>query len=700
MDKKFKYTVIFVVLLFSISIFVISNFILDKKVIEIKNSIYNKTVTDVHKNIDLLIKNKKDSTLSIALTLSVDNSIIESLINNNHKNIDLKKLSKQLKDKTRFKNVWFQIIDKKGFAFYRSWTDKRADAIYKARMDIVDMLKNQTIKSTISVGRFDMTFKIMVPIFKNEQFLGIIEVITHFNSIAKKLSSNGIEPLIVADKKYKNQLTQPLTKLFIGDYYIANFNADKTLLQLSSEELEKYITMETNFIIDTMRNYFVMLYRIPDIHGDDMGYMVLVKKFDSFNMNDVNNTKDNILSFMILSIILIFVIGYYIFSNKYNSILNTMLHNTKMEKDKIDAILSSQPYIIILTYNNKAEEVNKKFFEFFAKYKTLKEFKKENDCVCDFFVKPKDGDKSYLYDKKDWITEVLKQPNHEMKVAMMKGKEEKYFVLKATKANIKDLKDDFIVLTFVDITEIKAKNKQLMEQSKHASMGEMIGNIAHQWRQPLSVISTGVTGMMLQKEYGLLEDDIFIKTCNTINDNAQYLSKTIDDFKNFIKGDTNKEIFNLKDNIDKFLHLIEPVIRGHNIDMVVNIDDDLILNSYSNELLQCFMNIFNNSKDALCSKEIENKIVFIDAYKNKNFIDVRFKDNAGGIPEDIINKIFEPYFTTKHESLGTGLGLHMTYNLINNHLDGRIEVFNEEFKYNNKDYKGASFIIKVPFVKI
>ncbi len=250
------------------------------------------------------------------------------------------------------------------------------------------------------------------------------------------------------------------------------------------------------------------------------------------------------------------------------------------------------------------------------------------------------------------------------------------------------------------VTEEVEKNKRVQEQlfksEKMASMGEMIGNIAHQWRQPLSVISTAATGMQMQKEYGLLKDDEFNNFCDAINNNAQYLSKTIDDFKNFIKGDRIKTIFNLKSDIDSFLHLVEGSVKNHNINIVLDLQEDIEIDGYQNELIQCLINIFNNSKDVIKEKAEDNRLIFISTSTNEDKVIIKIKDNGGGIPKDIINKVFEPYFTTKHKSQGTGLGLHMTYNLIVDGMGGTIEVANQTYTYEDKEYIGAEFTIALP----
>ncbi len=244
--------------------------------------------------------------------------------------------------------------------------------------------------------------------------------------------------------------------------------------------------------------------------------------------------------------------------------------------------------------------------------------------------------------------------------------------------------------------ELKQKEKLINSQEKLASMGEMIGNIAHQWRQPLSVISTGATGLQLQKEYGMLTDEFFIETCENINKNAQYLSKTIDDFKNFIKGERILKNFNLEENINSFIHLVEGSIKSNNINVILNLEKNINLNGYPNELIQCFINIFNNSKDALNKENIEDKYIFISTFHKNDKIIISIKDNGGGIPENILEKVFDPYFTTKHKSSGTGLGLNMSYRLIVDGMKGLIKAENSTYKYNNNQYNGAKFIIELP----
>ncbi len=247
-----------------------------------------------------------------------------------------------------------------------------------------------------------------------------------------------------------------------------------------------------------------------------------------------------------------------------------------------------------------------------------------------------------------------------------------------------------------EVRKNKEKEELLAHQSKMASMGEMLENIAHQWRQPLSVISTAASGLMLQKQLKNISDEEEIERLNKIMKTTQYLSETITSFSNFFRQDKTKTNCNLKDICFHALNIIESKFKNKNVEIITNIND-LNLYTYDGELTQVIMNILTNAHDIL-KKSSYKKFIFIDIYQeNKNAI-ITIKDNGGGIADDIIDKIFEPYFTTKFKSSGTGIGLYMSQEIITKNIGGTLGVKNETFSYENNDYKGASFTITIPIV--
>ncbi|RZV18535.1 sensor histidine kinase [Aliarcobacter butzleri] len=241
--------------------------------------------------------------------------------------------------------------------------------------------------------------------------------------------------------------------------------------------------------------------------------------------------------------------------------------------------------------------------------------------------------------------------------------------------------------------ELDNKQAILYQQSKMAAMGEMIGNIAHQWRQPLSIITTATSGMVLQKQMGVLTDEFFFEASNRINTSSQYLSQTIDDFRNFFIPNKEKSKVNLIEIFKKTLDLISAQFSSKDIKIIKNIEG-VEFESYENELIQALINILNNSRDELIKKDDE-RFIFVDAFEKDNFINIIIKDNAGGVIKENLDKIFEPYFTTKYKSQGTGIGLYMTEEIITKHLNGTICVENVEFTYDEKEYFGAEFTIRI-----
>ena len=244
--------------------------------------------------------------------------------------------------------------------------------------------------------------------------------------------------------------------------------------------------------------------------------------------------------------------------------------------------------------------------------------------------------------------------------------------------------------------ELNKKQTILHQQSKMAAMGEMIGNIAHQWRQPLSTITTASTGMILQKEMGILSDEFFFEATKKINSSAQHLSNTIDDFRNFFSPNKVKSKIHLENLFTITFDLISAQFTAKDIKIIKHIED-IELYTYENELLQALINILNNARDELIKlPNNEEKFIFIDAFKSSaNNLQITIKDNAGGIKEENLEKVFEPYFSTKHKSQGTGIGLYMTEEIITKHLNGQIFVENKEFVYGDKKYYGAQFTIEL-----
>ena len=244
------------------------------------------------------------------------------------------------------------------------------------------------------------------------------------------------------------------------------------------------------------------------------------------------------------------------------------------------------------------------------------------------------------------------------------------------------------------------KNIQLNQYNENtlriSSLMELINNIGHHWRQPLSLISSGATSLAMFKEMKILDDRFFFDTCKKIEIGTQYLSNMIDDFSTFFIKNHSLVKLNLDNSTHSFLKIVKNDIQKHNINIVKNLNSNLEIQAYHDGLIQCFINLFNNAKEILLNNEIDNRYIFITEYIKNSEVVIVFKDNGGGIKETMLKRVFEPYFTTKHKSLGTGLGLTMCYSFILYSMKGTINVQNKKFQYNNRDHYGAEFKITFP----
>ena len=229
--------------------------------------------------------------------------------------------------------------------------------------------------------------------------------------------------------------------------------------------------------------------------------------------------------------------------------------------------------------------------------------------------------------------------------------------------------------------------KLMIQQSKLAAMGEMIENIAHQWRQPLGEINSILMELETISKYGILEKEHLIDSIKTCNQITEHMSNTISDFQNFFKPTKSKVNFSVLDACKKAISIISASLNNYNIELVFDIKENNIINGYSNEFSHAILNIISNAKDALVLRRITNPKIILSIKVGKEFTIIKIEDNAGGIHLDNIDSIFEPYFTTKHSKKGTGIGLYMTKMIIENNMHGFVKVSNT----NN----GALFTIKV-----
>lgn len=242
-----------------------------------------------------------------------------------------------------------------------------------------------------------------------------------------------------------------------------------------------------------------------------------------------------------------------------------------------------------------------------------------------------------------------------------------------------------------EVEKNREKDKMMHQQSRLASMGEMIGNIAHQWRQPLNIIALVMQDLYISDQLGTLTSKKVEGYYEKSNNILQYMSQTIDDFRNFFKQGEEELEFSVKEALDSVYGLVNTNLSYHHIECIVDVKHDSIIKGGLNEFKQVLINIINNAQEAILSSESKMKQINILITQKGSKALIYIKDDGGGMKQDVIDKVFDPYFTTKNQTQGTGLGLYMSKQIIENTMCGSLTAKNTD--------TGAEFIITIPMEK-
>ena len=223
-----------------------------------------------------------------------------------------------------------------------------------------------------------------------------------------------------------------------------------------------------------------------------------------------------------------------------------------------------------------------------------------------------------------------------------------------------------------EVFKNREKDKQILVQARLAQLGEMLGMIAHQWRQPLSAIGSANIAINMKAQMEQLDSKTIIELTNKIDEFTQHLSRTIDDFRNFFKNTKEKKKISYGEVIAETLNIVQSSLKNKNIRLITDLQNDVVFDTYPSELKQVLLNLIKNAEDVLIEKNIEDPYIKITTNGNNLYV----SDNGGGVPEEIIDKIFDPYFSTKDLN-GTGLGLYMSKVIIEEHCQGKLSLINE-----------------------
>ncbi|ABL01187.1 PAS/PAC sensor signal transduction histidine kinase [Pelobacter propionicus DSM 2379] len=237
------------------------------------------------------------------------------------------------------------------------------------------------------------------------------------------------------------------------------------------------------------------------------------------------------------------------------------------------------------------------------------------------------------------------------------------------------------------VDELRQKDRLLIQQSRQAAMGEMINNIAHQWRQPLNNIGLIIQNLQLQYEAGEMDAQQMAAEVGTAMDVIAFMSRTIDDFRNFFHQDKLRRSFVVNEMVARSLDFLLPGLKNSGINVQCREEPDVRTEGYPSEYMQALLNILNNAKDVLLERRVPRPLICITIFRENRRAVVTIRDNGGGIREDVLPRIFDPYFTTKEQGKGTGIGLYMSKAIIEKSFEGRLTARNMD--------DGAEFRIEV-----
>jgi len=497
---------------------------------------------------------------------------------------------------------------------------------------------------------------------------------------------------------------------------------------------------------------------------------------------ELKNIKEEIVhkqeKYMKIKLLLIFSViaittlfGFWIsrIINKENHQLEIANNELESKENAVKAILNGQANLVIVTDGVTMIDANEAIADFFDFIDSVDDFRKKYKCICDLFEKDVPDD-SYInkieYDGESWVNYILQNNHRNFKVILHNGREYHHFSIVANKRIIDSNGHFIIIVSLNDITEVvesqielsavnnnlehlidlktkelqelnnglearineeleknREKDKQMIQQSRFAALGEMIGNIAHQWRQPLSAISSTASSVELQMELGIATQEDIKKSYRDIKHYVEFLTQTIEDFRGFFKKDKETVDFDMKEVLKNSLSITNATYKDNNIEIKTKLheesltcngmpselsqaflnilntklhEESLTCNGMPSELSQAFLNILNNARDAIIEKKPLFKGVCIYSEVNEDENVIYFQDNAGGIPAHILEKIFDPYFTTKHQSQGTGIGLYMSKDIIEKNMRGSLSVRNMQQVIDGITYNGACFRVSVP----
>ncbi|MEN8304282.1 MAG: PAS domain S-box protein [Campylobacterota bacterium] len=570
------------------------------------------------------------------------------------------------------KIVTFRLPD--GSAFLRMHKPEMyGDALNKKRTIIMDVNREQKRLFGFEIGKLKMSYRVVTPIFHNSKYVGLVEI-----GISPKKFINNISDLFDVKNALVVKTKATEVSLDKKEYFSKNefslISDDKTIQEIFNLAFTEYADKRVFLFTDRDNGIDYMIGNDLDLLNQNN--QVVARVLLAHNITEVireyNRTLyETVLFVMILSIVVLLLLNFsfnlYIKKiNESEELLKTIFDTTTESIGILD--LESNFLLVNRAYENMTGFTKDELYATSCKALTTPDtLEATKDVVSKVLEKG-----SYLGFEKSCIVKDGRKIDVLMNTVLMPDKERMLVTMHD------------ITLQNIEEKEKIVREQQMLQQSRLAQMGEMISMIAHQWRQPLSAISTTSVNLKLKIEMeafdlsskaGALEcNNYFLERLDRIDDYVETLTTTIDDFRNFYKQDKKRVVTSFETVVSKSLSVIEASLLSDDIEIIKEYNSDKEIELYDSEVMQVVLNIIKNAQDNFKEREIENPYIKI-IIEDKT---LSICDNGGGVPKEILPKIFDPYFSTKDEKNGTGLGLYMSKTIIEDHHNGKLLANNIE----------------------
>ena len=671
-----------------------------------------KLIYSYYKNIaNLIFDNHINKQEILKLVSRANDFTLEKEILRDNLYKDLKKTYKVLNN-NNLKQLHFHLKNNESFLrFHR--IKEYGDNIEEDRDTVKYVNKTKKQIDGFEEGKIYNGIRFVFPLFYKNKHIGSVE--TSFSTLAMtsefvdklKLISNYLIKKSIVDKKvFKNELTN-YKNSYLKDYYV-----EKTTLEFINSKISFDKQMCCNQTVIKEFNKRIDKEELFSIYSENCKKIITFKKIynpvtNKFNAIFVVITDDNYAenknkNFYFISFIISFFISlFFCFLYKYNIYRENIKNNLSLTESILN---STDNAILVISNDRKILKYNSNFIDLWGLPISIvkKGYDKEVlDFVMDKIAQPDDFIKkvNYLYDnpkkesfeyisfKDGRIIERVSKPMYidNIVVARVWGFRDKTNEIK-TKKELEKLNKTLQKRVEKEVSLSRTRDKKVVEQSRLAQMGEMISMIAHQWRQPLGAISGAVISIQSKISLGKFDLSIELdrekfkifleKKINQIEAYIKFLSTTIDEFRDFYKKDKEKVYISTSQVIEDVLKIVETSMKNKNLILDLDIQDKNPTLLYKNELMQVILNILKNSEDNFLEKNQEIKEIKISTNFKDNKHIITISDNGGGIDKEILPNIFKPYFSTKEEKNGTGLGLYMSKTIIQEHHNGSLTVNN------------------------